>query len=78
MVLGFRSYGVVAPAIAFFTANFSWLWLPVMWYIGMAVLSVAGRSLLKQIGLEDTGSRFGMHKDLEAAKNYFRKKSIFK
>ena len=41
MVLGFRNYGLVTPAIAFFVVNFSWLWLPVMWYLGSAVLSVA-------------------------------------
>jgi len=28
--------------------------------------------------MKDTGEKFGIHKDLETAKAYFKKKSIFK
>ena len=67
-----------AAAITFMVSNFSWLWLPILWTIGGAVLDAPGRYLLTKAGLKDTGTQFGIHTDLETAKAYFNKNSIFK
>lgn len=78
MVLSFRGIAVPGPIIIFFITNINWLWLPVLWWTGAAILDKPGRYLLTKAGMKDTGEKFGIHKDLETAKAYFKKKSIFK
>jgi hypothetical protein len=78
MLLGIKAMAIPAAAITFMVSNFSWLWLPILWTIGGAVLDAPGRYLLTKAGLKDTGTQFGIHKDLETAKAYFNKNSIFK
>ena len=78
MLLGIRGMAIPAGAIAFMVFNFYWLWLPILWMVGSAVLDAPGRYLLTKAGLKDTGTQFGIHRDLETAKAYFKKNSIFK
>tara|TARA_R110001592_G_scaffold174363_1_gene413189 strand:- start:85 stop:660 length:576 start_codon:yes stop_codon:yes gene_type:complete len=78
MLLGIKGMAVPAAAIAFMVAGFHWLWLPILWWTGAAILDKPGRYLLTKAGMKDTGEKFGVHKDLETAKAYFKKKSIFK
>ena len=78
MLLGIKGLAIPAAVIAFMVANFHWLWLPILWWTGSAVLDKPGRYLLTKAGMKDTGEKFGVHKDLETAKAYFKKKSIFK
>jgi hypothetical protein len=78
MVLGFRGIAIPGPIIIFFMTNINWIWLPVLWLTGADLLEKPGRYLLTKAGMKDTGEKFGIYKDLETAKAYFKKKSIFK
>ena len=78
MLLGIKGLSIPAAVIAFMFTNIHWLWLPILWWTGSAVLDRPARKLLTKAGLKDTGEKFGIHKDLESAKTYFKKKSIFK
>ena len=78
MLLGIKGMSIPATVIAFFVANFHWLWIPIMFWTGSAILDKPGRALLVKAGLTDSGEKFGIHKDLETAKKYFKRKSLFK
>lgn len=78
MLLGIKGMSIPAAVIAFMVAGFHWLWLPILWWTGSAILDKPGRYLLTKAGMKDTGEKFGVHKDLETAKKYFKSKSLFK
>ena len=67
--------GLIIPVsvVAFFVIDFHWLWLPIMWWGGGAILDRPARTLLTKSGLKDTGEKFGIYKDIETIKNYFKK-----
>ena len=78
MLLGIKGLSIPAAVIVFMVTNIHCLWLPILWWIGSAALDKPGRYLLTKAGMKDTGEKFGIHKDLDTAKAYFKKKSIFK
>jgi hypothetical protein len=78
MLLGIKGLSIPTAVIVFMVTNIHWLWLPILWWTGSAALDKPGRYLLTKAGMKDTGEKFGIHKDLDTAKAYFKKKSIFK
>jgi hypothetical protein len=73
MLLGVSGLTMPVSVVAFFVTDFHWLWLPIMWWVGGAILDRPTRTLLTKAGLKDTGEKFGLHKDIETIKNYFKK-----
>ena len=73
MLLGIKGLSIPTAVIVFMVTNIHWLWLPILWWTGSAALDKPARYLLTKAGMKDTGEKFGIHKDLDTAKAYFKK-----